>query len=84
MQELFPLAAGLLLGVMLGFVRPTLRLPVGVILAILLGTIATVVTGEFKLSWGYLLFDIPLVGFAAFLGFVSARQLRPATWRSVR
>jgi hypothetical protein len=84
MQELLPLACGLLLGLTLGFVRPRLRLPLGVGLAIVLGTLATVVTGEFKTSWGYLLVDIPLVAVAAFLGFLSARHLRPATWRSVR
>jgi hypothetical protein len=82
MQELFPLACGLLLGVTLGLVRPTLRLPVGAALAIVLGTLATVITGEFKTSWGYLLVDIPLVAVAAFLGFFSASHLRPATWRS--
>jgi hypothetical protein len=76
MQELFPLACGLLLGVGLGVVRPTLRLPVGAALAIVLGLLATVITGEFKTSWAYLLFDIPLVGFAAFLGFLSGRRVR--------
>jgi len=83
MQELFPLACGLLLGITLGFVRPTLRLPLGALLAVALGTLATVVTGEFKVSWGYLLFDIPLVAVAAFLGFLSARHLSPS-WRSPR
>ena len=84
MQELFPLACGPLLGVTLGFVRPTLWLPIGAGLAIVLGLLATVVTGEFKTSWGYLLFDIPLVAFAAFLGFLSARHLRPPISRSRR
>jgi hypothetical protein len=84
MQELFPLACGLLLGVTLGFVRPALRLSVGAAFAIVLGTLATVITGEFKTSWGYLLVDIPLVGVAAFLGFLSARNLRPVIWRSSR
>jgi hypothetical protein len=61
-----------------------LWLPIGAGLAIVLGLLATVVTGEFKTSWGYLLFDIPLVAFAAFLGFLSARHLRPPIWRSRR
>jgi hypothetical protein len=84
MQELFPFACGLLLGVTLGFVRPAIRLPLGAGLAIVLGVLATVISGEFELSWGYLVFDIPLVGLAAFLGFMSARHLRPAPWRSPR
>jgi hypothetical protein len=58
-----------------------LWLPIGAGLATVLGLLATVVTGEFKTSWGYLLFDIPLVAFAAFLGFLSARHLRPPIWR---
>ncbi len=78
MQELFPLACGLLLGAALGFVRPTIRLPVGVCLAIVLGVLATVLTGEFKTSWGYVLVDIPLVAVAAILGLFAARHARPA------
>ena len=77
MQELFPLACGLLLGATLGFVRPSIRLPLGAALAVLLGVLATVVTGEFRLSSGYVLIDIPLVAFAAFLAFMAARALRP-------
>jgi hypothetical protein len=77
MQELFPLACGLLLGTTLGLVRPSLRLPLGALLAVLLGVLATVVTGEFRLSWGYVLVDIPLVALAAFLAFMAARALRP-------
>jgi hypothetical protein len=37
-----------------------------------------VATGEFRLSWGYLLVDIPLVGLAAFMALVSVRHLSPA------
>ena len=80
MQELIPIGCGLLLGAALGFLRPSIRLPVGAALCIVLGTLATVVTGEFKLSWGYVLVDIPLVGLAAFLALVSVRHLSPA-WR---
>jgi hypothetical protein len=81
MQELIPIGFGLVLGAALGFVRPSIRLPVGAALCVLCGTLATVVTGEFELSWGYLLVDIPLVALAAFLALVSVRRLSPA-WRS--
>jgi hypothetical protein len=77
MQELFPLASGLLLGATLGFMRPSVRLPLGAAVAVALGVLATVVTGECRLSWGYVLIDIPLVALAAFLAFVAARALRP-------
>jgi hypothetical protein len=81
MKEFFPISCGLLLGAVLGYVRPAMRLPVGGLLAILLGGLATVITGEFTTSWGYLLVDIPLVAVAAVLGLVAARRLRGASVR---
>jgi hypothetical protein len=78
MQELFPIGCGLLLGAGLGWLRPSMRLPVGLALAIVLGVLATVVTGEFKMSWGYLLIDIPLVAAAAVVGVLGTRAVRRA------
>lgn len=78
MHELFPLAAGLLLGALLGLVRPSLRLWVGAVGAIALGFAATLISGEFKTSWEFLLFDIPLVAVCAFLGMLVARRVRGA------
>jgi hypothetical protein len=80
-QELFPILFGLILGAGLGFVRPSMRLPVGAALAIVLGVLATVITGEFKSSWGYLLIDIPLVGLAAIAGLLAGRRVAPAAQR---
>jgi hypothetical protein len=74
MQELFPIAFGLILGGALGFVRPSLRLPVGAAMAVVLGVLATFVTGEFKTSWAYLLVDIPLVAIAAVVGLLAGRR----------
>jgi hypothetical protein len=73
-QELIPLLSGFAVGLALGVVRPSLRLRAGVVLAIALGLLATVVTGEFKTSWAFVLIDIPLVGMAAVFGLVVARQ----------
>jgi hypothetical protein len=81
MQELIPVGCGLLLGAVLGYLRPSLRLPAGAALAAVLGVCATVVTGEFKLSWDYVLVDIPLVALATFLSYVTVRQAAPA-WRA--
>ena len=81
MQELIPVGLGLLLGAALGYIRPSVRLPVGAALAVVLGVCATVVTGEFKLSWEYVFVDIPLVALATFLSLVTVRHLAPA-WRS--
>jgi hypothetical protein len=79
MQELIPLAYGLVLGAGLGLLRPSLRLLLGVPLIIALGVLATVVTGEFRVSWSYLLIDIPLVGVASAVGILAGRRLRAAT-----
>ena len=83
MQELIPIGFGLVLGAMLGLVRPSIRLPVGAALCVVLGTLATVVTGEFELSWGYVFVDIPLVVLAALAALMSVKHLRPA-WRASR
>ena len=36
---------------------------------------ATVASGEYRVSWAYLLIDIPLVVLAAVVGFAAARRL---------
>jgi hypothetical protein len=75
MQELIPVGYGLLLGVALGFVQPSVRLAVGAGLAIMLGFLTTVITGEFALSWSYVLVDIPLVALPALFGILSVRRM---------
>jgi len=82
MHELLPFALGLLLGAILGYVRPNLRLSAGAALAVVFGVLATVVSGEFKLSWGYLLFDIPLVACVAVLSLMVTRRLRTGSLRT--
>jgi len=74
MQELVPLVSGLVVGVALGLVRPSLRWWIGALLAVALGVFATVVTGEFKTSWAYLLVDIPLVALASVAGLTLSRH----------
>jgi hypothetical protein len=59
-------------------VRPRTRPLVAVAASIVLGTLATVVSGEFRTSWDFLLIDIPLVAFATSIGFFVTRRLRPA------
>ena len=64
-EELLPIASGLVLGSILGLLRPPLRVPAGLILVITLGVAATVVSGEYLISWSFLLIDIPLVAISA-------------------
>ncbi|MGH2822462.1 MAG: hypothetical protein ACRDLY_05445 [Thermoleophilaceae bacterium] len=66
--------SGFAVGLALGALRPSLRLPVGAALAVVLGVLATVVTGEFKTSWAFVLIDVPLVAVAAVCGLALARQ----------
>jgi hypothetical protein len=73
-QELVPLISGFAAGVALGALRPSLRLSVGACVAVVLGILATVVTGEFKTSWAFVLVDIPLVALAAVCGLAASRQ----------
>jgi hypothetical protein len=77
--ELFPIMCGLLAGALLGLIRPSMRVWVGALLAVALGVPATVVSGEFEVSWGCLLIDIPLVAISAVVSLLATRRLhRPA------
>jgi hypothetical protein len=80
--ELFPIACGLLTGALVGRLRPSLHLPFGAALAIVFGVAATVLTGEAKMSWGYVLVDIPLVAVAAGAANVFVRTHRLASAQS--
>ena len=80
MEEMFPIACGLLAGIHVGLIRPAWRIAVGASLAIVLGVAATVVSGEFKVSWAFLLVDIPLVALSEIVAHTALRALR---WRSL-
>jgi hypothetical protein len=79
MQELVPIVTGFAAGLALGYLRPSLRLPVGALLAVVLGVAATFVTGESAISWAFVLIDVPLVALAASCGVLVARRVRPRT-----
>jgi hypothetical protein len=76
MEELFPIASGFVIGCILGWLRPSMRKWVGVLLAVVFGILATIASGEFRVSWAYLLIDIPLVGFSATVGLMVTQRLR--------
>jgi hypothetical protein len=75
-SELFPIATGLVLGSTLALIRPRIRLAVGVAGSVVLGTLATIVSGEYAIGWEFLLIDIPLVAVCSAAGLASARALR--------
>jgi hypothetical protein len=76
MQELLPIACGLLIGALTGGMKPSMQVPSVAALAVVFGTIATVVSGEFRVSWAFLLIDIPLVALSAVVALVFVRLLR--------
>jgi hypothetical protein len=76
LTEVFPVLTGTLIGIALGWVRPGIRLLVGSALAVVGGLLATVVSGEFRLTWAYLLIDIPLVASASILALAVTRHVR--------
>jgi len=65
MSELFPLLCGVCAGLAIGAVSPPRRFRLGLVLSVVLGMTATIVSGEFRIRWEYLLIDIPLVGVSA-------------------
>jgi hypothetical protein len=72
-SEFFPVAAGVLIGLILGGITARKRPWAWLALSVLFGVAATVLSGEYKVSWEYLLVDIPLVGGASAVAFVASR-----------
>lgn len=81
MEELLPVASGLVIGSILGLIRPSARVPVGAILIFAFGVLATVVSGEYLISWSFLLIDIPLVALSAAASLFVMHRLRSAPRR---
>lgn len=75
-NELLPVISGILAGVVLGSVTARRRPVLWLVLSVVLGLLATVVSGEFRASWAYLLIDIPLVGAVSAASFLAVRRLR--------
>jgi hypothetical protein len=73
--ELFPVAAGLLCGLVLGSLTARRQVVVGLVVSVLAGLLATIVSGEWRLSWAFLLIDIPLVAVSAVCGALLSRRV---------
>ena len=66
MHEVFPLMAGLAVGLMVQrLVAPRLRIAALLVLCAVFGAIASFISGELFVSWTYLLFDIVQVWIGA-------------------
>jgi len=75
-EELVPVASGLVVGLILGLLRSSLRVPIGAVLIIAFGVLATVVSGEYLIGWSFLLIDIPLVAVSAAASLFVTHHLR--------
>ena len=75
-NEILPVVSGILAGVVLGGITARRRPLVWLVMSVVLGLLATVVSGEFRTSWAYLLIDIPLVGAVSAAAFMAVRWAR--------
>lgn len=76
MHESFPVLGGLAVGVALGALAPRGRLRLGVAVSLVLGSLATIVSGEYRIGWEFLLVDVPVVGLSTAVGLAGSRALR--------
>jgi len=76
MNETVPILLGATSGLFVGASTARYRFWLWLAASVLLGLLATVITGEWKVSWAFLLIDIPLVAFASAAVFVVARSAR--------
>ena len=74
MNEVVPVALGLLAGLLLGLVTARRRAPAWIAASVVLGVAATFLTGEWRVSWAFLLIDIPLVAVSAVPAYLLARR----------
>ena len=66
MHEIFPIAAGVLLGlVLLRISNPRLKTVLFIVGSVVFGVIATTISGEFRITWEFVLIDIPEVMLSA-------------------
>lgn len=80
MSELFPILAGLAIGLLVQRIaRPQLRAVALVALSVLAGVIASFISGELFISWDFLFFDIPLVFAAAVVSTLALSWWRRRT-----
>jgi peptidoglycan/LPS O-acetylase OafA/YrhL len=83
MHELFPIAGGLFIGALLTFVPSRLRIVVGLAAAAVVGVVATVISGEYKIGWEFLAIDIPGAALATVAGSLAVKKARGAARQRV-
>lgn len=82
MQELFPVMMGLVLGPILSIFRPSRRVRLGSVLIACAGASATLLSGEFRIHWSFVLIDTLLVAVSASASLLAVRLMQLAARRS--
>ncbi len=77
--EIFPVLGGLVLGLVLGVVRPSWRNAVACVAVLLFGYLTSAAAGELRISGFYGLLDATLVAIFAEVGFIVYHGLRPCS-----
>lgn len=75
MNEVVPILGGLVAGMLLHLLPVRFRVLAGIMAALGVGFAATVITGEYKVSWEFLLFDVPLASLCLVGGYLAAPRL---------
>jgi hypothetical protein len=71
MDEVFPLLAGLLVGVLAArMLAPRQRIIAIVLASVAIGALAALISGELAVSWAFVVFDVGQVLLAALIGMV--------------
>lgn len=78
MREIVPVALGAWSGLLVGRLSARYGPWPWAVVAVGLGFAATVLTGEWRLSWAYVLVDIPVVAVSSAVVFTASRR----RWRS--
>jgi hypothetical protein len=77
MNELFPAFCGALIGLICARIDDVRRrTECWLLLSLVCGVAATIISGEFRRGWEYLLIDVPLAAVAAISVMTVLRQLR--------
>jgi hypothetical protein len=84
MHELLPIVAGFLLGFLVSRLRPALAVPLAAVGAVAIGVAATILSGEFRISWDFLAIDIPGTALAVVSGYLTARRLHGTSRQQTR
>ena len=77
LEELFPIFGGLSLGCVARILFQRSRRGAVILAAVVIAISATVTSGEFLQSWGFLLVDISLVAISGVIGFFATSARYP-------